>query len=75
MLHLIRAHCGKAVEILWNSFSQYTFTLTTWSEDGGIQWTKESFLDDVRSLLVNSEDNDDEYEDEPEVEESGPDKD
>ena len=29
-----------------------------WREDGGIQWTEKSFPDDVRSLLVNSEDND-----------------
>ena len=37
-------------------------------KDGVIQWIDESFPDDVRSLLVYSEDNDDEYKDEPETE-------
>ena len=46
-----------------------------WSEDGGIQWTEESFLDNARSLPVNSGENDDEYEDKSEVEESDTDDD
>ena len=28
-----------------------------WSEDPRIQWTEESFPDDVKSLLANSDDN------------------
>ena len=39
-----------------------------WIRDGGIQWTQEAFPDDVRSLLVSSDHNDDEHKDELEVE-------
>ena len=72
MLHLIRANY---VERLWKSSGIALVNLPSplqhgWSEDGAIQWTEESFPDDVRRLLVNSEDNDYEYEGKPEVEES-----
>ena len=39
-----------------------------WIRDGEIQWTQEAFPDDVRSLLVSNDHNDDEHKDELEVE-------